>query len=220
MHRSVDYSAARYQRPLFRYGLHRRTDAAERLISEIASPHDRLRVLDIGTADGAMLEILGRKYRYATFLGVEANRALCSVARARGLQVVNGDARLLPLASGGFDIVLMSATLKHVDGYQAALRECARVLVPGGHLIVLDPTVLGIWLGVRMGHFDRRYLRNVWGLGEACQHVASEGFRVVLSFKYVLSPIYVPGILLLEHLLAKVNITEVFLQQAILARRP
>lgn len=48
------------------------------------------------------------------------------------------DAKALPFLRERFDLVLSLYVLHHAAGYQAALTEIARVLRPGGHLLVLD----------------------------------------------------------------------------------
>lgn len=50
-----------------------------------------------------------------------------------------GDARRLPFADRSVDAVILKDVLEHVQGPQAALDECARVLRPGGCLVVWMP---------------------------------------------------------------------------------
>ncbi len=50
-----------------------------------------------------------------------------------------GDVTRLPFANGSFDAVLSLDVLEHVPDYQAALREFARVLRPGGELVLSVP---------------------------------------------------------------------------------
>ena len=50
-----------------------------------------------------------------------------------------GDVTALPFAQGGFDAVLSLDVLEHVPDYRAALREFARVLRPGGQLVLSVP---------------------------------------------------------------------------------
>ena len=149
------YATRRSSSPLLAYGLRRRTETVADLLSKINSI-EYGRVLDVGTADGAMIEAIQPRFPKASFVGLERDRRLCEVACSRGVRAIQGDVRSLPFREGEIDVVVMSATLKHVRGYEQALRECARILTVGGHLVVLDPTPLGIWMGVRMGHFDLR----------------------------------------------------------------
>ncbi len=106
-------------------------------------PGQRLgRVLDIGTGTGRLLELLAP--RVQSGLGVDASRAMLALARARlartGLghvSVRQADMYRLPLA-GGFDVVVLQMVLHYAEDPAAALAEAARVLAPGGRLIVVD----------------------------------------------------------------------------------
>ena len=61
-----------------------------------------------------------------------------------------GTAEQLPGPDGGFDLVVTTTSFDHWTDQQAGLRECARVLAPGGHLVLVDqfsalylPTLVG-----------------------------------------------------------------------------
>lgn len=106
-------------------------------------PGPRLgRVLDIGTGTGRLLELLAP--RVNSGLGIDASRAMLALARARlartGLghvSVRQADMYRLPLA-GHFDVVVLQMVLHYAEDPAAALAEAARVLAPGGRLIVID----------------------------------------------------------------------------------
>ncbi len=106
-------------------------------------PGPRLgRMLDIGTGTGRMLELLAP--RISAGLGVDASRAMLALARARLAKaalahcaVRQADMYRLPL-SGGYDVVLLQMVLHYAEDPDAALAEAARVLGPGGRLVVVD----------------------------------------------------------------------------------
>lgn len=106
-------------------------------------PGPRLgRMLDIGTGTGRMLELLAP--RISAGLGVDASRAMLALARARLAKdalahcaVRQADMYRLPL-SGGYDLVLLQMVLHYAEDPDAALAEAARVLAPGGRLVVVD----------------------------------------------------------------------------------
>jgi SAM-dependent methyltransferase len=91
-------------------------------------------------ASGSGLEIGVGTGRFAGPLGVRAgvdpSAAMVAVARTRGVEVTIGKAELLPFADEEFDYALMVTTICFVDDLGVAFREAARVLKPGGSLVV------------------------------------------------------------------------------------
>ena len=101
------------------------------------------RALDIGTGTGRLLELLAP--RVASGLGVDASAAMLALARVRLARadlahcaVRQADMYALPLPDLGFDLVLLQMVLHYADDPSQALAEAARVLAPGGRLIVVD----------------------------------------------------------------------------------
>ncbi len=101
------------------------------------------KLLDIGTGTGQLLELLAP--RIESGLGIDASRAMLALARARlarpGLThcaVKLGDMYRLPIADGSYDHVVMQMVLHYAEDPEASLAEAARVLRPGGSLVVID----------------------------------------------------------------------------------
>lgn len=92
------------------------------------------RVLDVGCADAAIARSLPAMTSYT---------GLDYPATADGLYgtrpQVYGDAAALPFLDRSFDTVMLLDVLEHVAEPEAALREAARVLADGGHLLVTIP---------------------------------------------------------------------------------
>lgn len=91
-------------------------------------------------ASGSGLEVGVGTGRFAAPLdirvGVDPSPAMAAIARARGIEVVIGKAELLPFPNEQFDYALMVTTICFVDDLGAAFREAARVLKPGGSLVI------------------------------------------------------------------------------------
>lgn len=56
------------------------------------------------------------------------------------MRVEVADATALPVDDAGVDLVVSFHAFHHVDDWRAAVRECARVLRPGGHLVLTEMT--------------------------------------------------------------------------------
>ena len=111
------------------------------------------RLLDVATGTGAVLRVLaGSSIRPHEAIGIDASpRMLARVpSLPAGWSLLRADVRQLPFEGGMFDVVTASYLL-HVlaePDREAALRECRRVLRPGGRLAVLTPAIPP-WPGAR-----------------------------------------------------------------------
>jgi SAM-dependent methyltransferase len=117
--------------------------AVEAALGSLVPERDLGRLVDIGTGTGRVLELLGGRVREA--VGIDASKAMLALARARlaraGLShcsVRLADMYRLPLADAGFDVGVLQMVLHYAEQPDAVLAEAARVLRPGGALVVVD----------------------------------------------------------------------------------
>ncbi|MFO8076709.1 MAG: class I SAM-dependent methyltransferase [Egibacteraceae bacterium] len=132
--------------PAERYWFERHVAGYARACARLAAHAGtrRLRVLDAGCGEGyglRMLSAAGPPPRGHEVLGVDL--AVDVVAHARRAYpeaaVAVAEVGALPLADGSVDVVVSSQVIEHVWDIDATVAEAARVLAPGGLLIVLTP---------------------------------------------------------------------------------
>ncbi|WP_430781018.1 demethylmenaquinone methyltransferase [Actinoplanes sp. G11-F43] len=96
------------------------------------------RVLDVGAGTGVSTEELSRSGAFA--VGADISVGMLRAGRRVRAEVplLAGDALRLPFADKTFDAVTISFALRNVVDTAAALREFARVVRPGGRLVVCE----------------------------------------------------------------------------------
>jgi ArsR family transcriptional regulator len=123
--------------------LHAPEEAVEAAILDTLGPRPIRALVDLGTGTGRMLQLLGP--RAGRVVGLDASHAMLSVARANlekaglaRIELRQGDIYAPPLESNAFDLVIVHQVLHYLDDPARALREAARLLAPGGRLLVVD----------------------------------------------------------------------------------
>jgi ArsR family transcriptional regulator len=100
------------------------------------------RLVDVGTGTGRMLQLFGPGAAQA--LGIDRSPEMLRLARAKlaaaGLdaELRQGDMYALPLPSGSADTVIIHQVLHFAQNPAAAVAEAARLLAPGGRLVIVD----------------------------------------------------------------------------------
>ncbi len=106
--------------------------------------HATQRVLDVGCGEGAYLDALSA--HAGEVVGVDLNAAYLRAGRTRSVssnvRLAQMGAQRLAFADYTFDAIVLIETLEHLDDGPAAITELARVLQPGGQLLITVPNKL------------------------------------------------------------------------------
>jgi ArsR family transcriptional regulator len=100
------------------------------------------RLLDIGTGTGRMVELLAGQAERTT--GIDRSPEMLRMARAKidgaGIpaDLRQGDMYALPLDANSADTIIIHQVLHYAQQPPAAIAEAARVLAPGGRLLIVD----------------------------------------------------------------------------------
>ena len=95
------------------------------------------RVLDVGCGEGQVARHLAGLGCSVVGLDPIATQVEVAQQRGGGPTYCRARADALPCGDATFDCVLVCLALEHVDAFETALQEVARVLEPGGRLVLL-----------------------------------------------------------------------------------
>jgi ArsR family transcriptional regulator len=115
----------------------------ERAMLDVLGPAPLGDVLDVGTGTGRILQLLAPNAHRA--VGIDLSPAMLGIARATvdtaatpNVQVRHADMYHLPFPPRSFDLVVFHQVLHYADDPASAVAEAARVLRPGGRVLVVD----------------------------------------------------------------------------------
>jgi len=159
-------------------------EAVEELRSLLPPGNRRFNtVIDLGCGEGVAFGLLRETFGAARLIAIDAdqssiNRAATVAATMDGpIELRLANAQRLPIATGSIDMVFCHQLLHHAFEPASILRECHRVLAPGGWLLVADSCRSFLeWWPVRL--FFRHPSRAQQTAEEFAAMVAMAGFHV------------------------------------------
>ncbi|MEU4620080.1 class I SAM-dependent methyltransferase [Actinoplanes sp. NPDC023801] len=144
------HSVENFNRIADRYDRHWGQISCRRADADVLAAADRrpVRVLDVGCGTGRLLAAAARRWPDAELIGVDPAAAMLRVARAKlpRASFAVAAAEQLPCPSGSVDLVLSTTAFGHWRDQAAGLAEIARVLTPGGLLVLAEHTPPPRWL--------------------------------------------------------------------------
>lgn len=123
--------------------LHVREEEVEAAMRGLAGGGSLGTFLDLGTGTGRILSLFAPQTSQA--IGLDSSREMLAIARTtiekqglRHVQVRHGDLYALPFADGTADFITIHQVLHYLDDPGRAIQEAARMLKPGGRLLIVD----------------------------------------------------------------------------------
>ena len=186
-----------------------RRRALARLARVASSPR---RVIDVATGTAALAIAAARLFRDAGVKGVDLTPAMLEIGRRKvseagldgRIELEEGDACALGCGDASADAALCAFGFRNFPDRAAALREVARALAPGGHLLVLElfrprSSCLGaltsLWMkcvaflfagGVRMDYgYLRASVEGTCSVDDFVRMAAEKGFSCCERFFYL-----------------------------------
>ncbi|HEY9157857.1 class I SAM-dependent methyltransferase [Candidatus Binatus sp.] len=129
-------------------------DLEQQLIMRMAGPLKGRRILDVGCGDGALTLACWRRGA-SLVMGCDIDHRMIVSATAQAsrhkaeIGYTVGRTECLPFRDRSFDLVTAIALLAFVPEAQSAVGEMARVLRPGGHLVIGDLGKWSLWAASR-----------------------------------------------------------------------
>ncbi len=177
-----------------------------RLILNSLSEEPRRLALELGCSQG----LLGYFFRQKKGFWISADEDLANLQEAKSLlgsNLIQLESSHLPFLSNIFDLIICPDYLEHVEDDQACLEEIARLLKPGGQVILVTPQTgpghflyrLRSYLGLNPSHYGHKREGYHWfdlqtrlqqaGLRPERQvstsRFFSEGLELLVNFFYV-----------------------------------
>lgn len=179
-----------------------------RLIFGLAGELGGRTILDVGCGDGALV-VAFRNCGAASVVGCDIDPQMVARGnnRARCDQVhfAVASAERLPFGDASFDIATIITVLAFLPKPEIALLEIARVLKPGGRLVIGDLAKWSLWAAsrrIRVWRGEKMWQSaHFWTVGELRELVIAAG----LQFEEATGPVYYPRVGFLARLMARAD---------------
>ena len=146
-------------------------ELVKKLISKISLPPEP-EILDLGAGTGINLKNLSS---LGFAVGVDYSLSAIEFCQRRGLKnLVLAKAEELPFKKASFDLITCLDLLEHLEDDEGFLRECQRILKPGGFLLISTPAYQWLFSShdIALGH-KRRYSKK-----ELKNKLEQAGFKI------------------------------------------
>jgi trans-aconitate methyltransferase len=216
----LEYATGRGSKMSLRYRRKRRTREVVRAIKSFL-PASPSAIIDLGTAEGRMLESLHREFPSAECAGIEYNAGLAELGRRMfpHLNIMQGDVQDLEFEDGSFDTAVATAVIEHVPDKKRLLSETRRILRPGGIIVLTCPAPFWEKLATAVGHLPREQHSHVPSLRELADLAHGCGFDVLEKQRFMLSPVGLPFEPVIEAAVRSIRCDFLMANQLLVARR-
>jgi len=212
----ANYHTERLKSPGLKYRWKRRGWEAARVIKAYAPKHPR--ILDLGTADGLMLDYVASLTNPAFPAGLDLFWSLLQV-NTRKHPILMADAEKIPFPSTYFDVVIATAIVEHVPHPAQFIEEIRRVLKPSGICIITTPVPVFEEVASHLGFLKEDDHQETFNLKKIAALVMSKNFELLEAEKFMMSPIGFPAEVGIEKVMKKIGLAPLLLNQLVAGRK-
>jgi ubiquinone/menaquinone biosynthesis C-methylase UbiE len=139
------------------------------------------RVLDVAGGDGYWAAQARRRGAYAVSIDLSRAKMVRGAELAAAPALLEADALRLPFRDGSFDRVMSICAIEHFDDGPRALGEMARVIAPGGELVMSADAITraGAWPQLFDKHCQRYAVKQTYTHERLAGLLAERGLDVV-----------------------------------------
>lgn len=213
----IEYFRGRQKKRQLVYRLKRRTDEVEAALRRY-NDGTLDTIVDVGTADGLMLDKLRDRLGDLNFLGIDYSLRLLQATFSKGINKSQADALALPVRSDAADAVVATAIIEHVPNPRKMILECARILRPGGLLVITTPDPFMERVASTIGLLKESGHHTTFNLHQLIELCEENGFAVLNAQKFMFSPVGFPAEKMIERVLGPIGLKLVMANQLIVAR--
>jgi len=216
----IEYAKKRETKKSLKYRLWRRTYEVLAAIENFASKPPK-KIIDLGAADGRMLDLIHRQYPQACCVGVEYNQDLVNFGKTKfpDLKLIQGDMQSLDFPDDSFDVAIATAVIEHVPDPAKAMREAKRVLNGGGIIVLTAPDPFWEHIATTVGHLKDDQHNEVMNLAQLSDLARKSDFTVLKTQKFMLSPIGIPFEFFVEKWMRRLHLDFMMANQLLVARK-
>lgn len=172
--------------PVVRWLMWRRLDVVQGFCTDF----DIERALDYGTGTGVMLPFLSKTAKHVVALDqlISPAERLCKRYELGNVELYEIDALPVPLSDESTDLILCLDVLEHIQQLQEVTEELARILKPGGKLVVSGPSENPVYkLGRLLAGFRQGATYHCWNIDDV--NSALKACLVLTQNRKLLGPV-------------------------------
>jgi len=214
-----EYYKGREKKKALGYRLKRRTKEVIKAILKYKGG-EIVSILDVGCADGKMLELLLEEVEVCNYKGVDFDQKLINLANEdikKHLEV--GNALNLRFKDNSFDVLISTAVIEHLENPEKFLKESYRVLKEGGIIILTTPNPFFEKLGSLVGHLKDDTHFKTFNLKQLRRLLVRNNFKILKLKRFMISPIGMPFEIPIENFLNKIGLHWTMCNQLIVGKK-